>query len=315
MGLTTEQRQARRDRLWMVKESRSGAFLSEWLKEATEAESAFAAHSASLSEEAREAEATAMGFKTWRAYVACRADIHRAVELFATNEVFAALWRALKERDPKGEHLPWGFSPTNAGTPTSILRGIEIWHSTPKFTQAEIVHHHRLIADAARTLTELLEQVSPARWDKTFDRFALDAETAEAAFRFFRTPAEWRDIANTSSTLQWFATSNLESAGITPLWAVKQIQAMALQVRPRKVLPTKVRAKTAFRTFMIGEVAQAIATVGPRNSLPVGDQLIADAVALLINADCSLDDVRKGLAAWRAEDLEAGLEEIIHPEK
>lgn len=178
MGLTTEQRQARRDRLWMVKESRSGAFLSEWLKDATEAQKALAAHSTSLSEEARDAEATAMGFKTWRAYVACLADIHRAVKLFATNDVFAALWRALKERDPKGEYLPWGFSPTNAGTPSSILRSIEIWHSTPKFTQAETVRHHQRIADTARDLIELLAQLSPARWDKTFDRFALDAKTA-----------------------------------------------------------------------------------------------------------------------------------------
>lgn len=315
MGLTAEQRQARADHARLVKESRKGTFLGEWLRDAQEGKEGFAVWSATLDADEREAVAKAQGYRTWRAYVACLADKHRALEQFVRSDVFAAVWRALKDSDPKSRNVPWGFSPSNAGTPSKILQGIETWHQTPKFTQTESVRHHKRIADTARDLRMLLEQISPGGFTEAFDRFELSDDEADRALKAFRTPADMRNIYGRSDSplmTQWTARLYLDRAGIVPLWALSKIEAAARDKKPMPVLPRKVRAKTAYRTFMIGEVAQAIAGMGPRHPLPVGDQLIADAVALLIDADCALDDVRKALMPWRAEDLEAGFEGIIH---
>ena len=301
----------------MVEESQSGTFLARWLRESTERKQTLAEWSTTLSADDREAEATAQGFRTWRALIACFTHEHHALELFAKSDVFAAIWRAMRKRDPKGETLPWGFSPAIAGAPAKILQGIETWHKTPKFTVAESARHHERIATAARDLAELLEQVTPGGYSQCFHRFELIDDEGNRALSAFQTPTKQRDIykfGRFSSALNWTARTYLERAGVTPLWSLRRIESAARNHRADAVLPRKVRAKAAFRTYMIGEVAWALAGAGPRHPLPVGDQLIADAVALLVNEDCSIDDVRKALVNWRTEDLEAKFKETIHRE-
>lgn len=305
MRPTADQRRNRAALSSLRKEAEQGAFLLEWLAQSRQAKIEFLDWAESADTAAKEAAAQRAGFRTWRSYLECLKDKHQAIQMFVGEDAFRALWAALRSADPKGENIPWGFSAANAGTPLSILQAIDTWYQTPKFTAAESAKHYRKIAAASRVLIELLEQVSPGGFTQAFDSFARDAEGAERLLIAFRTPAKYQNPYGARNTFgrNWAAIRYLEAAGITPVWAVKQIEAAAApRKHPLTVLPRKVKSKTAYRTFMIAEVAKAIAGMGPRSPLPVSDLVIADVVALLINGDCSLDDVRKCLASWRAED-------------
>jgi hypothetical protein len=78
------------------------------------------------------------------------------------------------------------------------------------------------------------------------------------------------------------------------------------QAKPRSAntLPTKVRAKTAQRTYLIGAFHKAVdaSALAAPTEIGIDRQLTAEIIGLITDTDCSADDVRKALEANRRED-------------
>jgi hypothetical protein len=297
----------------------SSTFLAEWLADTNARWQQFKEQTEPLSAAEREQEAAKAGFRSWAGWTAYQRCAHRALELFATDATFRSLWTALRRVDDAGDLLGPVFrryGPHNGGAPRRILSAIEQWHKAPKFTAAEMQRHHKKIANLTAQLIELVDQVTPSGMTDQYFRFELDDASARALLDSYQTPKAMRFGNQRQNPLgvRWTAKHYLERAGITPLWALSQVAEAARRGAEysSQVLPRKVRAANAYRTYMIREVAEAIQGDAPRANLPVGDQLLATLVALLVNVDCSIDDVRKGLHAWRTEDLMRVGEEMLH---
>ncbi len=274
-------------------------FLDEWLVQSDQVRLEFERETELFDATAREAYASRFGFRTWAAPRECQRDTHRAAALFRSEPAFRTLWKLLKQHDAK---LAWGpmlYGPHNAGVPAKLLSAIETWHKTPKFTDAELTRHKAKIARKCKELGELLAQLTPGNFGDQFDRLLFEPMEADRLFDCLGTPKK-RINAYGSST--YFRARNAEyllrDAGVTPQWALRSI-AKSAQEREFDVLPTKVRAPTAYRTYLIGEVSTSLSGYGQAEDTLVSDRLIAEVVSLLSNMDCSEDDVRHALKQRR----------------
>jgi len=282
-------------------------FLQEWLSSANAELCLFDESAAALDHAGRQRAATQAGFRTWRALRSCQRDIHRALEQYVNHPTYAQLWARLRVWDEKHGFMEL-YGPHNGGVPRSLLRSIETWHRSPKFTAAELARHKIKITKACDELAGLIEQVTPGNFYDKFGTLHLSESEAGVVFDCFASPLKRRHLyGNSSPAIARSAELLLTDAGITPLWALGNIRASA-QGGADGVLPTKVRTPTAFRTYMVKEVCDSVAMTASHNALPISDQLIADVVSLLVNMDCSLDDVRKTMMDRRKRELE------VHPE-
>lgn len=277
-------------------------FLLEWRAEAERSYEELKIDTATASADERADLATQAGFRTWHDYSDWSKAMLHALRLFTSDPTFAAIWNDLRKSDRKEDRMALPlFGPQNGGAPMQILYALQFWYQAPKFTAAELSRHRQRIAAKCDELIGLLGQMTPGGLFDDFKDFDLTAPEADGLFDAFGTVERKRKTSRSGLYSQWAATERLKQAGIDPLWSIGKIKTFA--TRPaRAFLPRKVRAPTAYRTYMILSVSQAIAGLGPRRPLAVSDQRIADAVALLIDSDCSIDDARKVIADWRSED-------------
>ena len=284
-------------------------FLESWLDEWRAGMNEFARDTHDINTSDKEAGALRAGFRTWRQYVDCLKDQLWAHRMFVEGTACKALWKKLKAEDLRRSGIealgvPL-YGPQNGSVPQSLLRNFETWHKKPKLTAAEAVRHHKKILKAAGSLLDLMAQITPGALDDRFARFELDAPTVKRLLHGLHAPEPktWRRGERPSDWhFETAGTLALQAAGITPTWGVEAIKQAAEIETSWDLLPRKVRAASAKRTFMIKQLASGLSAGYPRSALPVGDQLIADVIAEIANSDCSLDDVRKCLAEWRLED-------------
>ncbi|WP_395350042.1 hypothetical protein [Variovorax sp. UC122_21] len=276
--------------------------MKEWLVEVEQMQEEFAG--LDVSEEEMEERAEWAGFRSARAWKTAREDVHKLLKNFVHAVPFQKLWAALKENDQESGEI-WGYAPGPAGVPNKLVEALQAWHQAPKFTTAERRAHSKKIADACEKLEELLGQLEPTHeMDSQFSRFRfVELEQAEAVFKWFETPTD-RMQKDAPFGMQWLASRRLQGCGVVPIWAVRNIRHMASNQAPNSnLLPAKVRAKAAKKTYFIAVVSQAIDAANPFGKrLSVGPQLIADIVELISDMDCTADDVRKAAPKLVPED-------------
>lgn len=292
----------RRERLlaWrqMRREIRADTFMQEWLREAE----AFTAEllRADLSDPSINQAAEANGFRTARIWLDAGKERALIAHRFLHESAFQTLWGILKAYD-KRSLIGFAYSPSNGGVPARLLSAVSAWHQAPKFTAAERRRHDKKIADASKTLEVLLAQVSPShQLDDQYARFDFDDEHARNVFRSLGASARGQEIEKRGWPRMGYALgTHLQVAGVDPLWAVRNIQALATLGAARRddVLPRKVRASGAKRTFYIVALYRAIlgACMENLDQLGISYQLMADIAGLMADTDCSSDDVRKAL--------------------
>ena len=157
MRTTAERRRRTAELEHGRREDRDGSFLKVWLEESTKGKAAFESFWPANANTKEQAEIAKLeGFRTWRGYVQCTTELHRAHENFVHSPTFQALWTALREADPDGRQYPWGLSQRPAGVPSKLLAIITAWHQAPKFTDGELTIHLRKIGETTRELIELL---------------------------------------------------------------------------------------------------------------------------------------------------------------
>lgn len=269
-------------------------FFQQWLKTADESNRWLKAEQPTPDELQQYAENE--GYRTARSWLEMRKDGYLALNYFINEDAFKKLWMLLKEYDQKTD---WhSYSPANGGVPSRLMSALQLWHQSPKFTVAERIRHSKKVALLCQELEELLSQVFPSHLhDDQYDRFRFsNQDQAKAMFASFGSASPDHEARGFFS-ISWFASHRLKAAGVVPMWAVQNIKQLAQIESTRSgALPTKVRAKTAKRTYLIGAVSAAICKgtmSATLEELAIGPQLIADLVALLSNMDCSADDVRK----------------------
>ena len=301
MRQTAQQRRARAELDTARAEDQDGDFLREWLQLSAEGLAGFKVWSTQIDADERSRVAHREGFRTWSGYVKCCADIHRALGYFVEHETFTEVWARLRT-DPGADAYPWGFSSTNAGVPRRLLSAIATWHRTPKFTKAEWAGHLTKIAAKSRELVALLEQVTPGGLADSFSVLHITRDQAQLLFKSFATPAKrLAQIQKYDKSLALTGRHYLQRAGIDPLGALKLMERAALDRQTAYLLPRKVRSASAFRTFMTVQFADSLLMFSEPRALKITDQLIADAVALLTDSDCTRNDVRAALAPLRNE--------------
>jgi hypothetical protein len=289
----------------MVKKSKvlNTAFLSEWLREYKVEKSKFESTLVGLSAEKLEEVAVTNGFRTWRLHRAFIDHHGLLLQRFVGEEAFAILWQALADYDEK--HESFAFSPGNGGVPATILRRLDAWYRTPKFTPIQLRAHYEKITAGCEELLHLLRQVTPGQQgNRQFAAFNfLEPGQARYLLRCFQSPAEVgrRKLSNgmdDSSYTKYFVAHVLEKAEITPIAALESIKREALSGPHGSKLPTKLAATGAMRTYFIhatfDAVNNATSTFFHNNSI-AGNQLLADLVGLISDTDCHADDVRKAL--------------------
>ena len=254
------------------------------------------------------------GFRTWRQHREYLAHARRLLAMFVTEKAFLALWEALRRIDRETGWGPDLYGPHNGGAPMKLLRAIEVWYQQPKLTKSQLAQHHKRIERLCDELLILLGQVTPSGAFDSFRTLDLDPRMTEALFRAMATP-EWRRKQFGNEAAPTFLSSHLSGIGLTPLWAVRNIAASAKR-RDHDVLPPKVNAKTALRTYFIREMSEAIwhypsVTKGPS---VIRDGLFAEIVALAVGGDCSVDDVRKALKQYAAEKTRLQNNLMVHRE-
>ena len=281
-------------------------FLSEWLSAANSDRVQFENETANLDNAGRESVALKAGFRTWRNLLDCQRDMHRTLEHYSAHPTFITLWQRLRDCDTEIDWGPMLYGPHNGGVPRALLRSIETWHESPKFTAAELAKHKAKIVKMSGDLIALIAQVSPGNFSDRFAAFCMTANETEKIFAIFKSPKNLKQIRGKALPPFW-ASELLQRAGVTPVWALQNIMACA-QLRGADVLPTKVRAPTAFRTYLIHAVCSSVAQIASHGEPPISDQLVADVVSLLSNKDCTADDVRKAMSARRKRDRASLLE-------
>lgn len=286
------------------RETRRDQFLQEWLKKAEASQRWFESESFTRDELQEMAEQD--GYRTAAAWLAVRKQSLQTLHRFVHEDAFKRLWAILREYDKKKLSTIPSYSPGRGSVPSLLLSAIQHWHQAPKLTATERSQLSQKIAATCEVLEGLLAQVSPSHeYDDQYERFRFDDATqARAAFRVFG--ADTRDAdADPFFGVTWRASVNLRACGVVPLWAVGNIKRMALtQPRSANTLPTKMRAKTAQRTFFIGAVHHAIdrAALTTPSDCGIDRQLMAEIVGLLTDTDCTADDVRKAAPRSNPED-------------
>ena len=305
-----EDRSERARRLWdyraLQRDVRRDQFLKEWLQKAMASQRWFEGENFTRDDIQDMAESD--GYRTAAAWLEMRKQTHRAMDYFVHEAAFKKLWQLLREHDKKGFSTMPSYSSGRRAVPWALLEAIQHWQLAPKLTAGERKRLSTKIAVACEVLETLLAQVAPShKYDDQYERFRFtDVDQAREAFRVFGAETAGAEAeADPFSGVVWRASQNLRACGVVPLWAVANIKRMALtKPRSANTLPTKLRAKTAQRTFFIGAVHHAIerAAVATPAECGIDRPLMAEIVGLLANTDCSADDVRKALEGNRLED-------------
>jgi len=268
-------------------------FLQQWLAAAQESARLF--ENQRFSREALNEQAICHGYRTGTIWLEAMKDQEVALSHFVKADAFQELWAVLKKHDEIYEE-DHAYSARRCGVPSRLLEAIDAWHKLPKFTTAERTTHSKKIAKACTQLHDLLEQVLPGdNFGSQYSHFifAKDKQQANVVFRAFKS-----EPINVHGVV-FEAGYRLKHCGVTPLWAINNIQAMAESEVGRNTLPTKIRAATAKRTYLIGVVNKIIDVACPSElpkALGLTHRLLADVVGLLAGMDCEIDDVRKRLA-------------------
>ncbi len=277
-------------------------FLREWLSDYEQSRQAFELSLEGVDDDQREEVATTNGFRTWRTHIQCGNHLGLVQKRFVQEKAFEELWAALSKYDSL--HQGFAFSPANGGVPATILRAVQDWYQTPKFTPSERKNHAMQIVKACDNLLALLGQVTPSEIGN--DRFAtfnyFEPWQTGLLFAAFKSPPEvGRKELNgrdDSTYAERFVSFVLGEAGITPIAAVQSIRRAASHDQTYTKLPTKLKAKGAMRTYFIHATNDAInnstATMWHSGSI-ISTQLMADLVSLIADTDCTADDVRKAL--------------------
>lgn len=297
---------ARRIREWraLEREIRRDRFLQDWLDTAEASERWLTGEKLTRSEIQEFAEDD--GYRTAADWLASRKQQLRMHRHFVHAPVFRKLWALLREHDRTGIGAVPSYGPSRGSVPARLLEAVVHWHQAPKLTSAERKKLSQKIVKACEELESLVAQVSPShKLDDQYARFRFeDVTQARAVFKAFGADTTEADKAPSFGTA-WRASHTLQACGVVPLWAIQNIKLMALaNTRSANTLPTKVRAKTAQRTYLIGAVQKAIDLSAMATPAEVGidRHLMAEIVGLIADIDCSADDVRKALEATRQED-------------
>lgn len=249
-----------------------------------------------LSEKEIEAEASADGFRSGRAWLEWRRHALNVTRYFVTEDAFQNLWRALRAHKAKtGDFMPI------VQVPNRLIDDLQRWHQAPKFTDAERRQHASRIAAACDELEHLLSQVVPSHdLDQQFSHFCFEDGQARNLFLALGADSESLD-GRPYPSISWVLAERLRQVGVDPLWGVRNIRFLARREgQTARILPTKIRSATAKRSYFIRATAEALrlSTFVSLKQLNVGPQLLADVVALLADMDCAADDVRKALAEY-----------------
>lgn len=269
-------------------------FLHDWLADSKQGLQEFLADKSTDKE--KEIAAQAMGYRSARSAAEHWQRAHLVLDRFVNEKAFQTLWEILKKHDK--EHGGFTFSSRNGGFPASLIRALRDWYMLPKFTKTERNQHHKKIQMACEELLSLLGQVAySTSTDVSFSGFYhLNPDEVSSLFDWFNSPQKWRKEMDDG---RYRAYLGLTRASITPIWAVEYIKRMASYDydHERFVLPTKIRAKNAMRTFMIKrlwhELKSSLLLENAADLIP--KELFAEIVGLVVDADCTADDVRKAL--------------------
>lgn len=272
-------------------------FLSDWLAQAELVKSEFYLTTRQFNQAQRQVFAKERGYRTWSQLLATGEAVLRVHHLFVKSEGFRNLWAALKEDDSK---MGWVnlYGPHNGGVPLRLLRAVQEWHELPKFTRAERAKQCKKIIQLCDELTVLVGQLTPSTMFG--DPFKLPHITGDQASRLMKSFESPESMASAKPTDPSDRVVNrvryaLEHGGIDAFWCIKNIEIAASQEPMVAKLPTKIRAKSAYKTFLVIRAHQALwFNHGPLRGL---HQLIADVVAEITESDCSAEDVRKAIAS------------------
>lgn len=285
-----------------IGDRQSAEFLREWLSGYEQSRREFELSLTGLDDDQREEVATTNGFRTWRIHKHCADHIGLIQRRFVEEDAFKKLWAALSKYDAL--HQGFAFSPAWGGVPATILRKVQNWYCTPKFTPSERKNHALKIVNACDDLLYLLRQVTPSEIGN--DRFAtfqhFEPWQTDLLFAAFKSPPDIvRKKLNGSDHpmhAKSFIRFVLGKAGITPISAIESIRLAASHDQASTKLPTKLKAKGAARTYFIHATNDAInnstAMISHSGSI-ISTQLMADLVSLIADTDCTADDVRKAL--------------------
>jgi hypothetical protein len=294
---------------------KSDTFMVEWLAESEAYKTKFETQMSSTSLDERDTIASKDGFRTWRNYTTCRDHQHKLLEMFVHEAAFRTLWRELRESDANLGSGPELYGPHNGSVPSRLIRAVELWHQEPKLTKADRAKHNRRIASLCDDLLQLLNQVTPSGALDQFAKLNVNSQQAETILECFESPRQRREKFGAHPRFVAGSVSEmLARIGLTPTWAVGNIAASARR-SAYAVLPPKVRTPTAFRTFVIRALSDALDDF---RVLPgrahVADDLLADVVSLVAGMHCSVDDLRKAIKQRAAEKTRRRKAGMVHCE-
>ena len=298
----------------LVADVEKDTFFREWIARNDESWQSYLDFEQESTLQRRDEVAQECGFRTWRQHREYLQHARRVLAMFVSEKAFLALWEILRRLDREKGWGPDLYGPHNGGAPMKLLRAIEVWYKQPKLTKSQHAQHHKRIERLCGELLILLEQVTPSGAFDLFRTLNLDPRMTEGLFRAMATP-EWRREQFRNDAAPIFLSSHLADIGLTPLWAVRNIAASA-RIQGHDVLPPKVKAKTALRTYFIRELSEAIwhypsVTSGPS---VIRDAAFAEIVALAVGMDCSIDDVRKAFKQYELEKTRFQNELMVHCE-
>lgn len=281
----------------LADEVEKDTFLNDWLKSIAEYQPTFDAHNATLNDAQKHREAANKGYRTWRQYMDAVSASNRLFSLYVNGESFKQLWRALREHDRAAE-WPWLYGPHNGGVPTKLARCLNEWNETPKFTKSERTLHCKKIIKLCDELSLLIGQITPGtEYDDPFRFASISSEQVGDLLNAFQSPDSMKEID--PSHTPWRRTRlvqlALERGGIDAQWCINNIKTAATRSPMFDKMPTKVRGKSAFKTYLILNLDKILWS--PAGVIPNRGQLIADVVAEVADIDCSAEDVRKAIAA------------------
>lgn len=221
------------------------------------------------------------GFRTTRSFLAWWQDHVRAVRLFATDPDFGRLWELVEAaEDVSGQDaMPPEYYADR------VLDGLRDWHVVPRLTKSELAAALSRVSRLCTQLEDELVKLTPAGTHGHFGRFWFSRSQGARGLERFGLLS---DGAPSKVGAGGLFSRKLRSAGVTPLWCIRNIRIQANEPPyPAPLLPRKMRAVTAKRTYLIRLLSQGLGDT----SLQPGFH--ARLVSLLVDGDCDADDVRK----------------------
>jgi hypothetical protein len=282
------------------KDIEGNAFLKVWLANNIEGRRQIEAETNGLTASERAAYALERGCRTWAALIAGVEACDQLFHSYVYSPAFADLWAFLKELDRRGGSIEL-FCPANGAVPARLIEAVVEWHRLPKFTKTEHKRHCDRIAVLCDELQILLGQLSPASYPDPFEFLPIGSEQASKITTMIgvrSVPSQdappWRE----KRRLQHI----LKAAGIDFRWTVSALREQSKVDTSSRFTPTKIRSKSAYKTFLIRHLDSAIDPFLISRPIRGLHQIVADVVGEITRQDCSAEDVRKALASRGSED-------------